>query len=60
MKFISEYTIETELNTYSIRQHENGIYCATRINMFDDNDVSATTARTMSDVYCWIKEEEQV
>jgi len=45
--------------TFRISQSENGFYTAERINMYDDNDYSATTKPTMFEINKWLKENKK-
>ncbi len=60
MTKLNEHIIEKENNTYKIKQHKNGMYMVTRMNVHDDNDISNATRRTMGKIFDWIDEQETI
>lgn len=56
----NNFIIEEQNNTYKISQHENGMYLGERMSIYNDNDISATTALTMNEIFGWIEKQETI
>lgn len=60
MQSIRTFIIENKNNTFKIDQNKNGMYQAERINNFDDNDISVTTAKTICEILKWVEYQENL